>query len=99
MCHIVQIFQVIIDLVMKMRSQKLVSQIGYEWCSTTSGQEINIIKRHKQYDSRNANKSTAPQIDTAFIYFRNFNTVITANVFFIPLHFTKTMEPGCKQYL
>lgn len=77
-----------------MRSQKLVSQIGYEWCSTTSGQEINIIKRHKQYDSRNANKSTAPQIDTAFIYFRNFNTVITANVFFIPLHFTKTMEPG-----
>lgn len=31
-------------------------------------------------------------------YFRNFNTVITANVFFIPLQFTKTMDPGCKQY-
>lgn len=44
-------------------------------------------------------QTTAPQVDTAFIYFRNFNTVITANVFFIPLHFTKTMDPGCKQYL
>lgn len=24
--------------------------------------------------------------------------MITANVFFIPLHVTKTMDPGCKQY-
>lgn len=42
------------------------------------------------------------KIDTAFIYlfiyFRNLNTVITANVLFIPLHFTKTMDLGCKQY-
>lgn len=31
-------------------------------------------------------------------YFRNFNTVITANVFSIPSNFTKTMDPGCKQH-
>lgn len=57
-------------------------------------------KRIFQY-LRYTNKLTAPQNRHSiylFIYFRNLNTVITANVLFIPLHFTKTMDLGCKQY-
>lgn len=48
---------------------------------------FNPHKRRKPWNSRQRRG-----------YFRNFNTVITANVFFIPLQLTKTMDPGCKQY-